>query len=301
MSLICTLQQKSLYKNKKACVCVSGGRVLYMHLRVLWGGSCVCVCHLSLDKCWTVGGVGGSGGEVGWRGCGPECCCSSNEIIYLWKPTPRAGPCAHISSPRASGGSAPGPLTFHLFPPYTPHPTPPTYRSSFHPPLLSFTVPPLFLLRLLLPLVVASRTPLFIFPFEPPPPTLFPSFCPSLAVFHYLLVTFSSFRSLSLFISPFLLVNFFFCLYIFLFDVSLCLICECVFFFCLMVAKSKSFNLSSLSGAQLQSHVSVSAPLFLSLYIYFYNSFKPPVCHLSPFLVTSLFLSFPVHSSFYPA
>lgn len=107
-----------------------------MYVRVGGGGG---LCHLSLDKCSAVGGAGGKGGEGQ-----PEWCCSSNEIIYLWKPTPRARPRAYISSPRASGGSAPGPLTFHLFPsPTPPSPTTPTGSIFFVHPLLSFTVPPL--------------------------------------------------------------------------------------------------------------------------------------------------------------
>lgn len=99
---------------------------------------CMCVRCCGVVGVWSItgqmlgcGGVGVGGwlwkcgvrivcGGVGW-GCQAEWCWSSNEIIYLWKPTPRARPWAHISSPGASGGSAPVPLTFHLFPPCTPY------------------------------------------------------------------------------------------------------------------------------------------------------------------------------------
>lgn len=55
-----------MQNQRGVCVSVTGGdNTVHAFVCVLgWvAHTCVRVCHLSLDKCWTVGGVGGGSGE----------------------------------------------------------------------------------------------------------------------------------------------------------------------------------------------------------------------------------------------
>lgn len=65
MSLLTTVQHQRIVQERRECVLGGGQYSMYICACVCWGGGGA--CHLSLDKCWAVGGVGGSGGE-GVRG-----------------------------------------------------------------------------------------------------------------------------------------------------------------------------------------------------------------------------------------
>lgn len=177
------------------CVCHRGDNTVHAFVCVLgWvAHTCVRVCHLSLDKCWTVGGVGGGSGGWGWV----EGLSARMLLLLKWNNislkayAPRQAQAPYIK-PKSVWWICSRPINLPPVPSLHPAPYPTNLPVLFSPsPVVLHCAPSFPLPPPPLALGCYLSQSLVHLPMYPLPSSLFSSFCPSLATLYYLLVIFS--------------------------------------------------------------------------------------------------------------